>query len=205
MTLIDVECRAPLSPVPDSAMTSFLDDANGRIEDFIRRRQTTDPIPSFVVCDFIMVLGTLEQVVDQRLATGSRFCEWGAGFGVVTGIAAMLGMESFGIEIHRDLVDEATSLLEDHHLEATIAHGSLIPDDGDAIVDALAQQAWLLTGESSGYDELDLEPDDFDVFFAYPWPGDEELIDQLFDKFAATGALLLTYHGINEMRLQRKQ
>ena len=72
------------------------------------------------------------------------------------------------------------------------------------LVDALAQQAWLQTGEASGYDELDLEPDDFDVIFAYPWPGDEELIDSLFEKFAATGALLLTYHGINEMRLQRK-
>ena len=56
----------------------------------------------------------------------------------------------------------------------------------------------------NGYDELELEPDDFDVVFAYPWPGEEQVIFDLFDDCAAVGALLLTYHGINDLRLQRK-
>ena len=34
--------------------------------------------------------------------------------------------------------------------------------------------------------------------------GEEGLIDALFEAFAAEGALLLTYHGMNEMKLQRK-
>ena len=47
-------------------------------------------------------------------------------------------------------------------------------------------------------------PDDFDVIFAYPWPGEEDVIMQLFDRYAAVGALLLTYHGIEELRIRRK-
>ena len=43
--------------------------------------------------------------------------------------------------------------------------------------------AWLTTTGPDGYDELELEPDDFDVVFAYPWPGEEQVI---FDLFADT-------------------
>lgn len=190
-------------PLPEP-MARLIEDAEGRVERFLHARRDTDPIAAFVACDYVMVYRALAAVTDQRLAPGDMFCEWGAGFGVVTGLAALLGMASRGIEIHRDLVDEARLLLADHGIDAEIAHGSLIPDDGDALVDELAQQAWLRTGEGSGYDELGLDAEDFDIVFAYPWPGDEELIDRLFEKYAAVGALLLTYHGMNDIRLQRK-
>ena len=55
--------------------------------------------------------------------------------------------------------------------------------------------AWLSTDGPDGYEELELEPDDFDVVFAYPWPGEEQVIFDLFADSAAVGALLLTYHG----------
>ena len=54
------------------------------------------------------------------------------------------------------------------------------------------------------HEELDLEPDDFDVVFAYPWPGEEQVIFDLFADTAAVGSLLLTYHGMDGVRLQRK-
>ncbi len=53
-------------------------------------------------------------------------------------------------------------------------------------------------------DELGLEPTDFDLIFAYPWPGEEQVIYDLFDRFAAAGAVLITYHGVQGMRVQRK-
>ena len=59
-------------------------------------------------------------------------------------------------------------------------------------------------GEHPAYDELGMDLSDMDLVFAYPWPGEEGLIEALFDAFAAEGALLLTYHGMNEMKLQRK-
>ena len=64
--------------------------------------------------------------------------------------------------------------------------------------------AWLSTSGPDGYEELHLEPDDFDVIFAYPWPGEEQVIFDLFADCAAVGALLLTYHGQEGVRLQRK-
>jgi len=204
MGLAEVELQVDESRPLPSEVERLLEDADGRIERFVRSRRNSDPIASFVPCDFVMVYRALAELQDRRVAPGEAFCEWGAGFGVVAGLAELLGYEACGIEIHRDLVDEAVSLLEDHGLSAEIAHGSLIPDDGDSLVDELSQQAWLRTGEQSGYDELGVEADDFDVIFAFPWPGDEELIDRLFEKYAATGALLLTYHGMNDMRLQRK-
>jgi hypothetical protein len=51
---------------------------------------------------------------------------------------------------------------------------------------------------------LQLDPDDFDIIFAYPWPGEEQVIFDLFADNAAVGALLLTYLGQEGLRLQRK-
>lgn len=204
MPLVDVDLSIAHDDELPEPVAQLLADADRRIERFVRDRQATNPIGAFVPCDFVMVYHALRAVQALRIAPGDHVCEWGAGFGVVAGLAELLGFDACGIEVHRDLVDEAQSLLEDHHLAAEIAHGSLIPEDGDALVDELAQQAWLSTGERPGYDELGVEVEDFDLIFAFPWPGDEVLIDALFEEYAAVGALLLTYHGMNDMRLQRK-
>lgn len=194
----------PMLAIPADA-ADFIVDAEDRIQRFLLdRRQHNRALPLFVASDFNMVYRTLCRVLDQRLATGSCFCEWGCGFGVVAGLASMLGLDASGIEIEYDLVDEALRLIDEHGLPVMIVQGSFVPTGGDELIDAVAQQAWLKTGEASGYDELELDAEDFDLVFAYPWPGEEELIDLLFEKFAAGGALLLTYHGMNEMRLQRK-
>jgi len=202
LTPIDLDWQS--AALPDPVAVRLIDDAQDRIERFIRAHHARDPIPSFVASDFVMVDRALAAVVDAGLAPGRTFCEWGAGFAVVAGLAALHGLDAHAIEIHRDLVDAAERLMRDHQLDVAIAQGSLVPDDGDAIVDEMAQQAWLLTNEHPAYDELGLDPCDFDLIFAYPWPGEESLIDALFDAFAAEGALLLTYHGMNEIRLQRK-
>ena len=62
----------------------------------------------------------------------------------------------------------------------------------------------LVTDADDGYDELRLDPDEFNVVFAYPWPGEECLIESLFEKYAAEEALLLTYNQYNSVRLRRK-
>lgn len=190
--------------MPGHAAGALIDDAQDRIERFIRARQNSEPIPSFVACDFVMVDRALQAIVEQRLAPGLVFCEWGAGFAVAAGLAALQGFGSSAIEIHRDLVDQAERLLRDHSVQVDLAQGSLVPEGGDEIVDEMASQDWLKTNEHPAYDELGIEVSDIDLVFAYPWPGEEGLIEALFDAFAAHGALLLTYHGMNEMKLQRK-
>ena len=204
MALESIDLDWSAQPMPNAACVGFIEDAQQRIERFIHGRYRTEPIPSFVASDFVMVDRALDAVVEGGLAPGPVFCEWGAGYAVVAGLAALRGLESYAIEINRDLVSEAERLMRDHGLPVTVAQGSLVPEDGDAIVDEMASQAWLLTNEQPAYDELGLELTDMDLVFAYPWPGEESLIEALFDAFAADGALLLTYRGMNEMVLQRK-
>ncbi len=204
MTLIPVELNWQSQPLPGKAAMRLIDDAQERIERFILHRYATDPLPSFVASDYVMVNRALLAVIRGGHATGSMFCEWGAGFAVVAALAALQKLDAYAIEIDRELVDEAERLMNDHDLNVQLVQGSLIPEGGDVLVDGMAQQAWLLTNEQSAYDELGLDLCDFDIVFAYPWPGEESLIEALFDKFAARGALLLTYHGMNEIRLQRR-
>ena len=49
-----------------------------------------------------------------------------------------------------------------------------------------------------------LTPDDLDVVYAYPWPDEEAVTAELFERYAGTGAILLTYHGGDGIRARRK-
>ena len=42
------------------------------------------------------------------------------------------------------------------------------------------------------------------VFFAYPWPEEQELMQQLFDAVAREGAILVVYHTDTDIRVLRK-
>ena len=54
------------------------------------------------------------------------------------------------------------------------------------------------------YAELGVEIDEFDIVFCFPWPTDETLTAEIFDRCAATGAVLLTYGEMNGYTLRRK-
>jgi hypothetical protein len=45
---------------------------------------------------------------------------------------------------------------------------------------------------------------DFDLFFAFPWPGEHVFFETVFEACTADGALLLTYRGREGMNLTRK-
>jgi hypothetical protein len=51
---------------------------------------------------------------------------------------------------------------------------------------------------------MGLGPEEFDLFFAYPWPDEEALVAGLFEGHARAGAMLLTYHADGDVRLWRK-
>ena len=140
----------------------------------------------------------------SRLATGRRFIEWGSGLGVVACLAEWVGFDAVGIEIEPWLVNMAEALAAKNRNAARFTCGSFVPRGAEPRFDRLADIAWLSTDGTPAYDELELEPDDFDLIFAYPWPGEEQVIFDLFADYAAVGALLLTYHGQDGVRLQRK-
>jgi len=202
MPLQDVPLPMKLLPLPD-AVAALLRAADERIERF-QHDHRDDPIAAFVPSDFVAVYAAVQYVSDSGLASGSAFCEWGSGFGVVTILAAMCHFDACGIEIEPLLVDEAQQLAEEHDSSAHFVAGSFVPVGGEHFTDDVGEFSWLSLGGPDGHEELGLDPEDFDVIFAYPWPGEEHVVERLFEKYAAAGALLLTYRGKEQMRLHRK-
>ncbi|MEO0515063.1 MAG: hypothetical protein AAF086_07195 [Planctomycetota bacterium] len=195
----------PLRMLPTRS-EALVADAEERIADFINasRRAGTNAEGAFVPADYRRVYSGLEAVYDAGLAATERFCEWGSGFGVVAALAAQVGFEACGIEIERDLVPEAEEFVAAHDLDVAFAHGSFIPESAEDLADVQDDLATLARGVADGYDELGLDPDDFGLIYAYPWPGEEEVVERIFDAVAATGALLLTYRSTEDLVLQRK-
>ncbi|MBI5723933.1 MAG: hypothetical protein HZA50_08250 [Planctomycetes bacterium] len=202
MPLVRVNLPDVLPPVPPE-VERFIVDARSRIDSFIESR-LDEPIHSFVPSDFSLVYGALRHVADSHLAAGPLFCEWGSGAGAVTCLAAMVGFDACGIEFEPDLVELSTRLAGNYNLKAPIYQGNLVPHGGQKIAEEVSEFEWLAVGGDDPYGQMERQIDDFDVIFAYPWPGEQRVIERLFDRFAFDGALLMTYNGIEGMRLFRK-
>ena len=202
MSLVDVNLPAGSAVVGDEE-AAFLREADRRVAELVDRRHERG-VGGFVPSDFVAVHTALRAIAEGPIAPGNTFCEWGSGLGVVASLAAMLGFDAWGIEIDRDLVAASEALADEFHLPVTFVCGNFIPPGDDACVDDPDEPAWLAMGGANAYDEMALDPDDFDVIFAYPWPGEERVIAEMFDRHAAVGAVLLTYHGLEGMRLRRK-
>ncbi|MEX0655019.1 MAG: hypothetical protein WD534_00490 [Phycisphaeraceae bacterium] len=182
---------------------ALLRDADARIDQFIHRRRN-DPLPAFVPSDARLSYTTLELIRDRHLAPDMTMCEWGSGFGVTACLATLLGYDACGIEIEPDLVDEAQDLANAHDLSTEFTHGSFIPDTGDHLAIDSGDFDTLATDRHSAYDEMGLDVEDFGLIYAYPWPGEEQTVERIFEAYAAVGALLVTYRGINHIHVHRK-
>ena len=199
MSLADVNLCCGEDAVPADVLL-FLREADRRIEEF----QSYGRVPGFVPSDFPRVYRVLRAVAEAKATPGNLFCEWGSGFGVTACLAAMLEFDAVGIEIDSDLVDAAQMLADDFGLPVEFIRGSFIPKGGEVCADLKDDFAWLTMEEARTNEEFGLEPDDFDVVFAYPWPDEEGVTERLFDRYASAGALLITYHGGDDLRLRRK-
>lgn len=190
----------PGTPDLPGDVRTFLREAERRVERF----QAEGRCPAFVPSDYPRVYAALRAADEAGLIPGRWFCEWGSGFGVVACLAALLGFEACGIEAEPELVAAARTLAGDFDLPVEFARGSFLPGRLGSGGPAGEPFAWLTTDGRNGYDVLGLEPGDFDVVFAYPWPDEERLTAEVFRRHARPGALLLTYHGGDELRLRRQ-
>lgn len=206
MPLVEIELPIQPAPLPEE-VDEFLREADARIAAYYESQ--TVRTAGFVPSDFPLVFHALKMIVEMNLAAGHSFCEWGSGFGVVASLAAMLEFDAYGIEVDRNLVDAARNLAADFGLPVEFVHGSFIPPGDDVLADEACADSsneivFLVTDAGAAYDELGLSPDDADVIFAYPWPGERSAIEVLFEHNAAEGALLLTYNSFESVRLQRR-
>lgn len=201
MPLHEVRVEIDVNVVPED-VREFIADAESRIDLWMGDQARKKPL-GFVPSDFLRVYAALSDVAERRLAPGRALLEWGSGFGVVASMSTWLDFDAHGIEIHRDLVEQSETLAGDYELPVEFHFGSFVPHDGEELTDAIPDSHWLETGRAV-YDDMGLEIDDFDLVFAYPWPGEEEVTAALFERYAADEALLVTYHGYEGILVRRK-
>lgn len=139
------------------------------IEEGRSRFKTVDCF-EFVPCDYEMAWRTLDAM------NRGRFREWGSGFGIVTGLAELLGFDATGMEIDVGLAEASRRLLADQALSAPIETGDYFTDDQRA-----------------------------DVYFVYAWPGKTQATETHFNRVAPAGAKLLICHGQSDFRLKVRE
>lgn len=199
--------RIPLDD-PQTALPteieSLLASADQWIQDHLDRPDSP-PSPGFLACDHDVTWRALRAIGEQGLAEGKKFCEWGSGFGVVCLLAAQLGFEAHGIEIHPHLVQEAEALAAKLALPARYAVGNFVPDGTALPTD---QPSFTLLNDRSSpdaYQALGFGLSDFDLVHVYIWPDEEPVVHEVFAQHARPGALLLTYHGEDWVELWRRR
>lgn len=202
MTLREIELPRIQGPLPEGVAT-LLEEARTTSDrfDYLHRDQ---PISGFVASDYRQVFFALQHLKHTGLLRGRCFCEWGSGLGVVAGLAATHGFLAYGIEVEPLLVKESVKLLQRHELDVVIACGSFIAETVTTPELNHQEMSWIDLEANSGYHLIDLEPSDVDLFFVYPWPGENQFVQQLFEQSATPGALLLAYLGADELACWQK-
>ncbi len=119
----------------------------------------------FIPSDYELVWRSLD-----ALPRG-RFCEWGSGFGIATGLAELLGFDARGIEIDDQLADASRQLFLNLGLSSQIENGDYL---------------------SSQYEA--------DVYFVYCWPSKFMATETRFERVAPSNAKLLICHGQSDIR-----
>ncbi len=169
--------------------------------------------PRFVPSIPEIVFSALEEVTKRNLPSNRVFCEWGSGFGTATCMASLLGYEAYGIEIEEELVRLTRAIARRLRIPVEIICTSMFPEGYDSY--SGIGGAELVTPKSFSdhndedkrplrYDGIDIDIAEIGLFFAYPWPEEQELIQELFDAVAAEGAILVAYHSDKKVCVFRK-
>jgi hypothetical protein len=185
-----------------AAVAAFLADAGTRIDAFFDRWKRSKSL-GFFPSDYEAVYAVLKALRESN-PEATRLCEWGSGFGVVAGLGALLGYRAWGIEIDERCVEASRSLLEDHGIDVQILEGSFVPERYAERRESSADGLSTLLCGPGPIDEVDVEIEDFDVIFAFPWPDEQEMYCDLFARYAMVGAILVTYSALEGICVQRK-
>ncbi len=190
----------------------LIQEADRRWEQFFAD-EGTRRLPRFVPSEGELVFAAIDYVTRQNLPPGRVFCEWGSGFGTGTCLAALLGYEAYGIEIQPELVDISREIARDLDIPVDILCTSYIPDGSETYSgvggeELVKSRTFAYPGETADverqYDGMAYDIAEIDLFFAYPWPEEQELMQQLFDAVAMEGAILIAYHSAKEICAYRK-
>jgi hypothetical protein len=215
MPLEEIELSLPTPPYSaPEAVAQWTAESDRRIDEFFHSERNRK-LPKYLPSDPELLHAVLQSITEDDLPLGRVFCEWGSGFGVGTGIAALLGYEAWGIELEDELVGIAEKLADDMGVDANFLATSYLPEGyesaegvgGEILIrDAVFSHPDDTAGRVGeiGYEGMDRELSEVDVFYVYPWPYQQEFMHQLFDALAVEGAILITYLGSGEISVWRK-
>lgn len=180
----------------DAALRALLEEGWELWERFDSEVRQKDFHP-FVAADYEAVLEALRSLYRP----GMRFLEWGSATGVITIMADLIGYEAYGIELDPQLVEVARELAARHGSAARFAAGSFLPmgyryrsRDGDVRTGTIGEGA-------SGYAQLGIPLDDFDLVYGYPWDGEEPMMRDLMRQYGGRSARLLLHGGKQGLRV----
>ena len=199
MSLQEIDLRLAPAGLPDD-IAGLIGEAEVRRERFYAAGLGLR-YPRYVASDPAVFLAALHYLEEAGHLRGKVFCEWGSGFGIATCIAALCGFEAYGIEIEEELSELSTALARDLGIAVEILNISYLPDgydesEGHGGKDLIVPEFVNTRGGSlppPTYDGLD--PGEVDLFYVYPWPGQERMMMDLFTSIASPGAVLLIYNG----------
>ena len=198
-------CKLP------EAVQALVDAAEARFDSFYAQ-QLNKRYPRYVASEPDQVYAAIKWITDNGLAVGENFIEWGSGFGVATCMARTLGYEATGIELRQGLVDIARELADSQQLDVDFLCSSYIPEgfiefesgDGTDLVPDDSFGHSLESGPvyQDGGQEIDIA--ETDLFYGYPWPGEQEMMLKLFDAVAPIDAIFIAYYADREICIYRK-
>ena len=210
MPLEEIDLHLNQNDIPLD-VKNFLVEADRRIDELFDTERNRK-VPRFIPSNAELLYMHLSAIISEDLCLGNNYCEWGSGYGVGTCLASMLGFESFGIEIEPSLVDASRTLAEESNIEVTILETDYMPEgfecyEGSGGAELIRPENYVLGSNQSmdiTYDGMSVNLDEIDVFFVYPWPGEQEFMQEFFEAVACDGAVCLMYLGDDEFGLYRK-
>lgn len=201
LTRIQIPSSVDTTPIP-AEMATRIKSALGEIETF-QDRWDCPQIEQFVAADYPLVYQCLNWTLQSQPLLGQRFLEWGSGFSIVSAIAAEIGLNAFGIEAEPDLLAMGRKTIQTWNVSVELVEGNFLPPGAAELSDDPMLPS-LSHDVADAYEKIGLDLDDFALVYAYPWPGEDDFHEFVFDRYAASGALLMLFCGPNDVRLWRK-
>jgi hypothetical protein len=211
MAIEEIEIEVPEAGVSDK-VARLIDTCSRGWERFFADNDDHQA-PRFVPSVPEMVFSALKAVTQRNLPPNRVFCEWGSGFGTATCMASLLGYEAYGIEIEEELVRLSRAIARRLGIPVEIICTSMFPEGYESYSGVGGTKG--VTPESFSdpddegrrplrYDGMAIDVAEIGLFFAYPWPEEQELIQELFDAVAVEGAILIAYYNARKICVYRK-
>ena len=174
----------------DEVFERLLQRSNDEWEAFSERRPA---FQRFIQADLRLAHKALVEARDAAGGLGLRFVELGSGVGSIAILADLLGFDSYGIEVDRELYETSLALAEEFESRVELVEGSFVPPEFMDSVEHFDDEFPTPIDGAHAYAELGLDLEDFDLIYLYPWPGEEEWYAELLERFAGAHAKQLTY------------